>query len=920
MVDFPKQYKQTKIFFSPSSWNNHPFFFLPEQHTNALDIQQLFRLFLLDALHMLYFWEHFEGNIFLPCSISQPKENIWSSLLKKQIKQFWLSSFLSWFSFYQDMSFQFLLQQFFAEHIRKWTFFEDRFLVYRSPKYQTPISSDLVHHIPTKKSRYTIKYFVSTKNHSLDIITDTPETIFGDVAIAIHPQHKKAKALKGQEAIIPIINKTIPIIIDERADFTRYWWVYRVTPGHDKVWLAIAKDHNLSIDTYAIDKDGYFTEKAWIFAKKPVEEFFSNIIQSLSDIWNLTSTETFSTTIPVHQESGEHVLFRNWKWFFAKLPEETIQHFFEQTAIASLWLSREYIDSTYWLASSHQPGGIPIPLWSNEDKTFIVDSFWLQEGYKKQWIREGLGFWLFLLHCLSTNILPSHFSVEDFITMIFDYQEKEPFSNLFATMQTFFPETKKEFDQLNKAILNLDKEKSLEKNIDYFLEILDTTPCLQKWAFQKYSFAFEHFDPEMKNISHSDQVISHEFAAVLLFLRKIQLSMQHEPLLFCTKENTLKTSLKNILFTEFHLGKSCLEKVIILPSLQNEKGSQDFPVADIPLSKSYYPDCIRIALLSLSGTNNPYTKDIFDTRDWEIAKFWNACRYIKTALFADKKIPSFKVLQQSLEKDIANFSAFDSWILSKFMTLWEEYQQFKNTPSIGTFVRHVFDFIHQDFSAKYLELIKSAPSTYSHNIALYIIGWCISLLRIYLPSLTTELSKIFWFSTNFDTEWFLQSFTSIQKNYSISLFMEIIDKFTNIKSDLWLKKHDTVELFIRSNPDFIRFAKNNEPLFTKTLHAENVLYLVHHEEVPCGYKKEDIIDISIGLKAAAKKSISGIHLLQKQLQEKEEYLQHLKHLVQQMSSSGGDNVLIQQKKEEIASIKKEIEEISFEISKCKMKE
>jgi hypothetical protein len=119
----------------------------------------------------------------------------------------------------------------------------------------------------------------------------------------------------------------------------------------------------------------------------------------------------------------------------------------------------------------------------------------------------------------------------------------------------------------------------------------------------------------MKNISHSDQVISHEFAAVLLFLRKIQLSMQHEPLLFCTKENTLKTSLKNILFTEFHLGKSCLEKVIILPSLQNEKGSQDFPVADITLSKSYYPDCIRIALLSLSGTNNPYTKDIFDTRD-----------------------------------------------------------------------------------------------------------------------------------------------------------------------------------------------------------------------------------------------------------------------------------------------------------------
>ncbi len=119
----------------------------------------------------------------------------------------------------------------------------------------------------------------------------------------------------------------------------------------------------------------------------------------------------------------------------------------------------------------------------------------------------------------------------------------------------------------------------------------------------------------MKDIQHSDQVISHEFAAVLLFLRKITLSTKHEPILFCTKENTLKTSLKNILFTEFHLGRSCLEKVIILPSLQNEKGSQDFPIADISLSKSYYPECIRIALLSLSETNISYTKDLFDSRD-----------------------------------------------------------------------------------------------------------------------------------------------------------------------------------------------------------------------------------------------------------------------------------------------------------------
>lgn len=63
---------------------------------------------------------------------------------------------------------------------------------------------------------------MSTKNHSLDIYVQDPGTIFGDVAIAINPLHKKAKILKGQMVIIPIINKTIPVIIDERADFATH--------------------------------------------------------------------------------------------------------------------------------------------------------------------------------------------------------------------------------------------------------------------------------------------------------------------------------------------------------------------------------------------------------------------------------------------------------------------------------------------------------------------------------------------------------------------------------------------------------------------------------------------------------------------------------------------------------------------------
>ncbi|MBU0627273.1 class I tRNA ligase family protein [Patescibacteria group bacterium] len=93
-------------------------------------------------------------------------------------------------------------------------------------------------------------------------MTNTPETLFGDVALAVHPQNKRYHTLVGQKAIIPIINKTIPIIADERVDMFANNGIMRITPAHDLFSLQIAKDHDLPIDCFAIDQDGCFTKHA----------------------------------------------------------------------------------------------------------------------------------------------------------------------------------------------------------------------------------------------------------------------------------------------------------------------------------------------------------------------------------------------------------------------------------------------------------------------------------------------------------------------------------------------------------------------------------------------------------------------------------------------------------------------------------
>ena len=65
---------------------------------------------------------------------------------------------------------------------------------------------------------YRLRYFIDTKNISLLVATTWPETIFADVALAVHPDDKRYKKLIKHKVIIPIINRAIPIIADESVN------------------------------------------------------------------------------------------------------------------------------------------------------------------------------------------------------------------------------------------------------------------------------------------------------------------------------------------------------------------------------------------------------------------------------------------------------------------------------------------------------------------------------------------------------------------------------------------------------------------------------------------------------------------------------------------------------------------------------
>ncbi len=126
-------------------------------------------------------------------------------------------------------------------------------LIYRAermlnwcPKQHTTVS-DL--EIETREEHGKFYYF----NYPLvgggfvEIATTRPETLFGDKAIAIHPENEKLKHLIGKKAIIPLTNIEIPIIADEHADPEKGTGAVKITPAHDFDDYEVGKRHNLEL-------------------------------------------------------------------------------------------------------------------------------------------------------------------------------------------------------------------------------------------------------------------------------------------------------------------------------------------------------------------------------------------------------------------------------------------------------------------------------------------------------------------------------------------------------------------------------------------------------------------------------------------------------------------------------------------------
>ncbi|MGI6752374.1 MAG: valine--tRNA ligase [Anaerovoracaceae bacterium] len=127
------------------------------------------------------------------------------------------------------------------------------------PQCGTSLSDAEVEHEDRSGKYYYIRYPGADGSEGIVVATSRPETMFGDVAIAVNPQDPRYEHLIGSEVILPIINKTIPIIADPYPDPEKGSGAVKITPAHDPNDFEVGQRHGLE-QPNCIDNDARMNE------------------------------------------------------------------------------------------------------------------------------------------------------------------------------------------------------------------------------------------------------------------------------------------------------------------------------------------------------------------------------------------------------------------------------------------------------------------------------------------------------------------------------------------------------------------------------------------------------------------------------------------------------------------------------------
>ncbi|HHZ63960.1 MAG TPA: valine--tRNA ligase, partial [Flavobacteriales bacterium] len=196
------------------------------------------------------------------------------------------------------------------------------------PKGQTAVSDEEVIHREVEANLYHVKYKIEGTDKWLTIATTRPETILGDTAICVHPRDGRYTYLKDKKALVPLIDRPIPIIFDEYVDMEFGTGALKVTPAHDVNDYELGVRHKLeTIDI--LNDDGTLNESAQLFVGDDRDVAREKICKQLDDEGMLVKTEKLVHNVGFSERTDaviEPKLSMQWFCKMEELAKPALDH------------------------------------------------------------------------------------------------------------------------------------------------------------------------------------------------------------------------------------------------------------------------------------------------------------------------------------------------------------------------------------------------------------------------------------------------------------------------------------------------------------------------------------------------------------------------------------------------------------------
>lgn len=200
----------------------------------------------------------------------------------EQLKKLGFSCDWDRLSFTMDDHLSKAVLEVFVRLFEKGLIYKGKYIINWCPRCQTALSEEEVEHQDTNGNLWYINYPVKDSSQFVTVATTRPETMLGDVAVAVHPDDKRYKKLIGKTLILPVVGRELKIIADDMVDKEFGTGAVKITPAHDPNDFLMGRRHNLT-PINVMNEDATMNELAGKFEGMDRLKARKNLLQELKE-------------------------------------------------------------------------------------------------------------------------------------------------------------------------------------------------------------------------------------------------------------------------------------------------------------------------------------------------------------------------------------------------------------------------------------------------------------------------------------------------------------------------------------------------------------------------------------------------------------------------------------------------------------